>query len=295
MITRTGEPKSVAHYNWQGRIEFVTSVADGRSVQCNVPSAPPIGQCVNITWPATTMTFGMIWTDRQHDPGWWWWGTTVNLRQNASGGLDMRNRVYDPETGRFTQEDPIGLAGGLNLYGFAGGDAVNFSDPFGLCPLTGTDESCFQLFANWGARTGRAWAVNLGAGLEVGAQMIQALNGGGCGEYACGMGVPAGPGGAFRSFRAFKEIAGPAGPSMHWHHIVGQTANNIERFGPEAIHSADNLIAVDASTHARISGFYSSKQAFTGGQTVRDWLAKQTFEEQREFGLRVLRDFGVMK
>jgi hypothetical protein len=28
---------------------------------------------------------------------------------------------------------PFGLAGGLNLYGFAGGDPVNFSDPFGLC------------------------------------------------------------------------------------------------------------------------------------------------------------------
>jgi hypothetical protein len=26
------------------------------------------------------------------------------------------------------------LAGGLNLYGFAGGDPVNFSDPFGLSP-----------------------------------------------------------------------------------------------------------------------------------------------------------------
>jgi hypothetical protein len=45
----------------------------------------------------------------------------------------MRNRYYDPTTGRFTQEDPIGLAGGSNLYGFAGGDPVNFSDPFGLC------------------------------------------------------------------------------------------------------------------------------------------------------------------
>jgi hypothetical protein len=37
-------------------------------------------------------------------------------------------------TGCLTQEDPIGLAGGLNLYGFANGDPVNFSDPFGLCP-----------------------------------------------------------------------------------------------------------------------------------------------------------------
>lgn len=38
-----------------------------------------------------------------------------------------------PSAGRFTQQDPIGLAGGLNLYGFAGGDPVNFADPFGLC------------------------------------------------------------------------------------------------------------------------------------------------------------------
>jgi uncharacterized protein RhaS with RHS repeats len=53
----------------------------------------------------------------------------------------MRNRYYDPTTGRFTQEDPIGLAGGTNLYGFGGGDPVNFSDPFGLCTI-GRD--CWQ-------------------------------------------------------------------------------------------------------------------------------------------------------
>jgi uncharacterized protein RhaS with RHS repeats len=45
----------------------------------------------------------------------------------------MRNRYYNPQNGQFTQQDPIGLAGGLNLYGFAGADPVNFSDPFGLC------------------------------------------------------------------------------------------------------------------------------------------------------------------
>jgi len=46
----------------------------------------------------------------------------------------MRARWHDPNTGRFLSEDPIGLAGGLNLYGFASGDPINFSDPFGLCP-----------------------------------------------------------------------------------------------------------------------------------------------------------------
>jgi RHS repeat-associated protein len=55
--------------------------------------------------------------------------------QESTGGLVyMRNRWYDPNTGRFTQEDPIGYAGGSNLYAYAGNDPVNHSDPFGLSP-----------------------------------------------------------------------------------------------------------------------------------------------------------------
>src|SRR5258708_34075557 len=44
----------------------------------------------------------------------------------------MRNRYYDPNTGTFTQADPVGLAGGLNLYGYAGNNPIMFTDPFGL-------------------------------------------------------------------------------------------------------------------------------------------------------------------
>ena len=40
---------------------------------------------------------------------------------------------------RFVQEDPIGLAGGMDLYGFASGDPINFSDPFGLSPPKDAD------------------------------------------------------------------------------------------------------------------------------------------------------------
>jgi RHS repeat-associated protein len=60
-------------------------------------------------------------------------GSLLDRKRNATGTEYKRNRTYDPKTGRFTQEDPIGLAGGLNLYGFANGDPVNYSDPFGLC------------------------------------------------------------------------------------------------------------------------------------------------------------------
>ncbi|MGH7698949.1 MAG: RHS repeat-associated core domain-containing protein [Gemmatimonadales bacterium] len=45
-----------------------------------------------------------------------------------------------------TQEDPIGLAGGLNLYGFANGDPVNLRDPFGLTAdtLKAVGDSSFE-------------------------------------------------------------------------------------------------------------------------------------------------------
>src|SRR3954447_26870746 len=52
--------------------------------------------------------------------------------RDATGQMYMRNRYYDPQSARFTQEDPIGIAGGLNVYGFAKGDPVSFSDPYGL-------------------------------------------------------------------------------------------------------------------------------------------------------------------
>ena len=57
-----------------------------------------------------------------------------NPSANVSGVSFFRNRIYDQRSGRWTQEDPIGVAGGLNLYQFNGNNPVSNSDPFGLCP-----------------------------------------------------------------------------------------------------------------------------------------------------------------
>jgi hypothetical protein len=40
--------------------------------------------------------------------------------------------MYDPKLESFISEDPSGIAGGINLYAYAGGNPVDFVDPTGL-------------------------------------------------------------------------------------------------------------------------------------------------------------------
>jgi RHS repeat-associated protein len=65
-------------------------------------------------------------------------GTVPNPFRFAARQLDsetglyyMRARYYDPQLGRFLSEDPIGLAGGINTYVYAGDNPVNGRDPSG--------------------------------------------------------------------------------------------------------------------------------------------------------------------
>jgi RHS repeat-associated protein len=52
------------------------------------------------------------------------------------GLVDMRNRQYDPNWGRFVSPDPLGIAGGSNPYAFVGGAVLNHWDPHGLSSHT---------------------------------------------------------------------------------------------------------------------------------------------------------------
>ncbi len=91
------------------------------------------GQAV---WTVSQTPFGI--TTINEDPD----GNGVKVSNNfrfpgqyfdAETGLNYNYfRTYDPYTGRYTQADPIGLGGGMNRFGYVGGNPVGQSDSSGL-------------------------------------------------------------------------------------------------------------------------------------------------------------------
>ena len=88
-----------------------------------------------IVWQATYRSWGAIDSLPVKD-------VEQNLRFqgqyfDSETGLHYKTfRYYDPEVGRFTIQDPVGLSGGTNLYGYVL-NPTNWIDPAGLTPCMG--------------------------------------------------------------------------------------------------------------------------------------------------------------
>ena len=88
------------------------------------------------------------WTGREYD--------------RATGLYHLRNRDYDPNTGRFIQEDPIWLnAGDHNVYRYTWNNPVKYTDPSGLS--VGVEYGCLGNFAI-GAGTSAGGVGGMGVG-----------------------------------------------------------------------------------------------------------------------------------
>ena len=75
-----------------------------------------------------------------------------------SGMYHFLYRFYDPRLQRWLNRDPLGEAGGINLYGFVGNDPVGYIDPYGEWWLDDRihDISTVVADAMWGEMQGKA-------------------------------------------------------------------------------------------------------------------------------------------
>ena len=80
-------------------------------------------------------------------------GYTGQRFDSETGLYYYKARHYSPALGRFLQPDPIGYAGGMNLYEYANSEPVGRNDPLGLKspPSTG---------GGWNARWRRWWWIS---------------------------------------------------------------------------------------------------------------------------------------
>lgn len=106
------------HNNHLGAPQLLTN-DQGQIVWSNTPTPfglPLINE--DVDGDGTNVTFNLRFPGQYFD-------AETNLHYNYF-------RDYDPETGRYLQSDPIGLAGGMNTYGYVGGNPVGYVDPQGL-------------------------------------------------------------------------------------------------------------------------------------------------------------------
>ena len=130
------------------------------------------------------------------------------VMDEGNGLLYMGARYYDPATGRFISKDPIGWAGGLNLYGYTGNNPVNWVDPEGLA-------SVLEPVINWIAEHGDVGAsFNADTGLVgINARIAMTRSGivGRIGiGWGVGWGISAGPGISFGDSCSGWAITGSA-------------------------------------------------------------------------------------
>lgn len=243
------------------------------------------------------------------------------LKSATSRAPIVLARYISPDT-----MDPTMSGVGTNRYSYSENDPINKSDPNGHCWTcetqddwdgynidqaqsnydkaqsiqNGTDISG-GLRATWGADDyfsgiGDEYTSRIGVSPNQQGLSPEARNALESGTAILG-GVAAArtalvsrPFKSYDSFTSLKADLGPAGKGNVWHHIVEQCQGKCTRssFPSRMINNTNNVLSIPDRVNKNLNKLYSSKQPYSQGKTVRDWLSKKSFKEQYEFGKKEL-------
>ena len=84
--------------------------------------------------PAPTTDNPFLFTGREYD--------------EESGLYHYRARAYDPSTGSYLQEDPLGMRDGVNVVAYVNANPVNLSDPYGTTGIGETISNIMSFINN---------------------------------------------------------------------------------------------------------------------------------------------------
>jgi RHS repeat-associated protein len=176
---------------------------------------------------------------------------------DSLGFFYYRHRIYDPTTGRFTSEDPLGFVDGANRYVYCGNKPINSIDPKGQWGIPGAIYggivgavsgaiTGYALDGRWGAAVGGlvGGVVGVAVGLvapqassTAGSLAMAALTGAGASAFSQQIvGISQG--------QSWSEAAG----NVNWWMVGGASAGGVMSYGVNAAFMAQISVETQAIT-----------------------------------------------
>ncbi len=123
--TRSNGTNQIAylHKDHLGSVELVT---DESGIAIDVRSFDAWGKPRNSNWTDAASPLALYETHHGY--------TGHEHLDEGLSLIHMNARLYDPKLGRFIQADPIGIEGGMNLYGYAANNPLAYVDTTGRNP-----------------------------------------------------------------------------------------------------------------------------------------------------------------